>query len=186
MVIDVFLCVREDGGRWVAEPGSPEHFTSLGGLQNLTRMFSLALEQVRQFEDSDTEEALRQFEQYVGEQRTASLARYQEYCQQALQAAQRSSNAAPKAPSPEEIDPDTRVFFGRLMLTRRHVPPEEAGLVAQICGFVCGCFKIQMFHYRERNPALAECMKRAFETLRDLLYYCDQAWVQGRPLFFLA
>jgi hypothetical protein len=182
----VFLCVREDGGKWVPDEESPDHFTSVGGLLNLTRMFSLALDQLREFEDSDTEEALRRFEHYVGEQRQRFLARYHEYFRRARRAAERAGERGRPEEIPEEMDPDAQVFFGRLMLTRRHVPPEEAGMVASICGLVCGCFKALMFHNRERNPALAESLGRAFVTLRDLLYYCDQALVQGRPLLFLA
>jgi hypothetical protein len=200
MGIDVTLCVREEE-RWVPE-GEGERVADVDEFFVMAYTFGLVLGNVRTImasveagpEMPDMKAALANFEEYLDEDREASIERFQGYYNFIAR-----TNETLKAElgegefvwgdviaqlEPTDFIADAKAFFGRFMLSDRMIEPEEAAIAVPVLGLMMELLK----HYagQPEYKEYAGNLNLTRECLDVISDFCYAAIQEGRAMYFAA
>ena len=190
----MFVDIRD--GDPVVDDTTLDSIGPASGFLNLAQMLAYTLGPIRNIQEEEVRGQLSGFELFMKKDRAIRKGRFAAYCNylvDALREYREGSEAdpdgiveIPNVIDVESFDEDVRVLLGGFMLSHDPIPGETVASMIPFFGLSLGLFKQFAEHYADERPDVAEAFGLAYEFLKVVSDYCDEAVEKQKILFISA
>ena len=145
----------------------------------LAKILSTILPELRCIENPEIQYLANCFQDYLRVDSDLHERVFDAYYEDAMAAHHSADAAAPPDAEAGALDPDARVFLGRLLLSSEIVTPVLANQMAPILGLLCGVISQYETQARRDQPVLVGPLRFAYRVMRTIALACDRAIEQS-------
>lgn len=195
MELDIMFVDIRDGDP-VIDDTTLDSIGPASGFLNLAQMLGYTLGPIRNIQEEEVRGQLSGFELFMKKDRAIRKGRFAAYCNylvDALREYREGSEAdpdgiveIPNVIDVESFDEDVRVLLGGFMLSHDPISGETVASMIPFFGLSLGLFKQFAEHYADERPDVAEAFGLAYEFLKVVSDYCDEAVEKQKILFISA